>query len=125
MIASACRDAAELLSQADGLLITAGAGISIDSGKMFNDDGWIADRADRRISRPQTWLARLQRPVVLEVGAGTVIPTVRRFGESIGCPLIRVNTSEARVGLRRDIAIPLGALDGLSQIHAAFTSLTA
>ncbi|MBA5606011.1 NAD-dependent deacetylase [Duganella sp. FT3S] len=92
---------------------------------MFNDDGWIADHADRTISRLETWLARLQRPVVLEIGAGTAIPTVRRFGESIGCPLIRVNTGESQVGLRRDIAIPLGALDGLSRIHAAFKKLAA
>lgn len=61
----------------------------------------------------------LQRPVVFEVGAGTTIPSVRDFGEQAACPLIRINPAESTVGLRRDIGVPSGALDGITRIAQA------
>ena len=67
----------------------------------------------------RAWLARLQRPVVVEAGAGTAIPTVRYLGEKAGCPLIRINPAESAVDRHRDISIPLGALEGISRIAAA------
>jgi hypothetical protein len=83
---------------------------------IFGDWGWDGIRANQQKSRLDAWLARLERPVVVEVGAGTAIPTVRWFGEEVGFPLIRINPTESNVGLHRDIAIPLGALDGITRI---------
>lgn len=50
-------------------------------------------------ARMTSWFAGVKRPVVIELaGAGLQIPTVRRLGESIGAPLIRINPREALVG---------------------------
>ncbi|MDF3035519.1 MAG: NAD-dependent deacetylase, partial [Paucimonas sp.] len=70
---------------------------------MFGDWEWDSIRVDRQKSRLDAWLARIERPVVLEIGAGIAIPTVRECGESLDCPLIRLNPVDAEVGLRRDI----------------------
>lgn len=86
---------------------------------MFGDWGWDNRHAERQHTRLQAWLARTQRTVVLEIGAGTAIPTVRYFGEEAGCPLIRINPTECEVGLARDIGIPLGALEGITRITRA------
>jgi NAD-dependent SIR2 family protein deacetylase len=90
---------------------------------MFGDDGYDGRRSDAQTERLQTWLARLQRAVVIEIGAGTAISTVRRFGEWTGWPLIRINPTESAVALKRDIAIPLGALEGIQRIEQAMKSL--
>jgi NAD-dependent SIR2 family protein deacetylase len=86
---------------------------------MFGDWEWDETRAGQQQLRLEAWLARLQRPVVLEIGAGTAIPTVRHFGEELGCPLVRINPADWGVGLHRNIAIPLGALDGMKRIVRA------
>jgi NAD-dependent SIR2 family protein deacetylase len=90
---------------------------------MFGDGDWDGDAAERQMLRLETWLARVDKPVVIEVGAGTAIPTVRRFGESLGCPLIRINPTEFRVGIAHNIGIPLGAREGMTRIADALESL--
>lgn len=54
---------------------------------MFNDHGWVEDRANRQISQEATWLGSLievgARVVVIERGAGTSIPSVRQSGSSV------------------------------------------
>ena len=86
---------------------------------MFGDWDWDESHSRHQQSRLDAWLARLQRPVVIEVGAGTAIPTVRLFGAELGCPLIRINPAESSVGRRNDIGIPLGALAGIRHIAEA------
>jgi len=86
---------------------------------MFGDWDWDGTRTTQQSARLDAWIARLQRPVVVEIGAGTSIPTVRMYGEELGCPLIRINPMESNVGLHRDIAVPLGALKGISMIAEA------
>jgi hypothetical protein len=86
---------------------------------MFGDGAWLEEASVRQQSRLQTWLARSRRPVVLELGAGTAIASVRIFGEQAGCPLVRVNPREPEVALARDIGIALGAQDAIERIAAA------
>lgn len=83
---------------------------------MFSDGGWDDTRTLQQHAGLNAWLARLTRPAVLEIGAGTAIPSVRIFGEDIGCPLIRINPTESAVERQRDLAVPLGALDGIGRI---------
>lgn len=90
---------------------------------MFGDWHWDEIRTDMQSSRMNAWQARAKRPVVIELGAGTAIPTVRRFGEEVGCPMIRLNPTESTVGLRRDIGIPIGALDGILRITELLQSM--
>ncbi len=99
------------------------AGLARPNIMMFGDWDWNGENAVRQQSRFEAWMARAERPVVIEIGAGTAIPTVRYFGEEQGCPLVRINPTEAQVGLARDIAIPLGAEQGITAIAEALANL--
>lgn len=92
---------------------------------MFGDDGFDGARAEQQTGRLETWLVRLRQAVVIEIGAVTAIATVRHFGESTHRPLIRINLGEPAVALRRDIAIPLGALDAMTRIALALQDIAA
>lgn len=83
---------------------------------LFGDWDFEGTRYQHSSSRLMTWFARLTRPVVIEIGAGTVIPSARHFGEELNCPLIRINPGESKVGLHRDISITLGAKEALMRI---------
>ncbi|MGJ7917815.1 SIR2 family NAD-dependent protein deacylase [Massilia sp. LXY-6] len=87
---------------------------------MFNDSGWIGTRQDRQAVRRHEWLDRVRRPVVIELGAGIAIPTVRHFSHRIaqrpGAALIRINPREPHIGMLPGVAIAGGALDVLSAI---------
>lgn len=89
---------------------------------MFNDSDWIDQRAERQRQRLDDWLASVQRLVIIELGAGTAIPTVRRFGERAGGTLIRINPTEPQIGKPTAIGLKLGAFEGLSMIEAALQS---
>lgn len=82
---------------------------------MFGDWSWVPMRQQQQELRLQAWLDRVRRPVVIELGAGTAIPTLRRFADRLGAPLIRINPdpAQAAVALSRDVAIPCGALEAI------------
>lgn len=87
---------------------------------MFGDWGWLSERTMSQGDRLREWLARtdLSNTVVVEMGAGTAIPTVREFGEEIqesGATLIRINPREAQ-GPVGTISIFDGAQDSLVAI---------
>ena len=86
---------------------------------MFGDWNFEGRKYEQSESILITWLARTTRPVVIELGAGTAIPSARHFGEELECPLIRIKPTESHVGLHRDIAIALGAKDALQRIFYA------
>lgn len=88
---------------------------------MFGDWAWVSMRQQQQEQGLQAWLDACRRPVVIEIGAGTAIPTLRRFAERFGAPLIRINSkpAEAEVALARDVSIPLGALEGIRGIASA------
>lgn len=85
---------------------------------MFGDWNWQDHRSRAQQSRLNAWLADVSRPLVIELGAGTNIPTVRRFGEALDVPLIRINPTEAAIVRRRDLSLPMGALEALRGIDA-------
>ncbi len=89
---------------------------------MFGDWDFNGIRYQQSESRLHAWFARLTRPVVIEIGAGTAIPSVRHFGEELNCPLIRINLGESQVGLHRDIGIALGAMNALDKISQQLTA---
>jgi len=93
---------------------------------MFGDGAWIADRSRAQELRQERWLQSVRRPVVIEIGAGTAIPSVRWFTERIihefGGRLIRINPTESRVPTLHDIGLAVGALQGLSAIAAELGS---
>jgi len=86
---------------------------------MFYDNTWVSKRYDRQYGRYQKWLAALHgKAVVIEVGAGTAIPSVRAeceaFAEEFDATLIRINPSEPRC--HDGISIRLPGLDALQRI---------
>jgi NAD-dependent SIR2 family protein deacetylase len=88
---------------------------------MFGDWGWIEHRSERQAARLARWLDEVERPVVIELGAGTAIPSVRNFsGEVIrrSGRLVRINPREPKVPTPLDVGLAAGALEGLMAIAA-------
>lgn len=90
---------------------------------MFGDYGWIEARERAQAARLQAWLGSASRPVVIEIGAGTAIPSVRLFSRHVarafGGRVIRINTREAAGVDAVDVALAMGALEACSAIAAA------
>ena len=86
---------------------------------MFNDWDWAEGRTRVQLARLQDWRRRVERPVAIEIGAGSAIATVRAFAHGLDAPLIRINPSEWQVPRARDVGIAVGARDGIAAIAAA------
>jgi len=91
---------------------------------MFGDADWIDDRAQAQARRLEARLRLSSRPVVVEIGAGQAVPTVRHFSQQLAfdrrAPVIRINPREPEVpGLPQAIGLPLNALEALRAIDAA------
>ena len=85
---------------------------------MFGDWSWISDRTDKQHERFGSWIKSfpaVRDLVVVEIGAGTAVPTVRAACERIGAPLIRINPRESQ-GPPGTVGIPLPALEAIQQI---------
>lgn len=91
---------------------------------MFDDIQWIARRSAQQGDQKQAWLQSMQRPVVLEIGAGKAISTVRDFSKWVVQKqrghLIRINPGDYTVGREQDVGIELGALAAISWIEQSF-----
>lgn len=90
---------------------------------MFGDNAWLSERAACQQQGFNRFLASAEAPLlVIELGAGTAIPTIRHLSERLtrrdGSRLIRINPREAQVPAGQ-ISLPVGALEGLKQIEAA------
>lgn len=87
---------------------------------MFGDGRWVPRRTRGQQQALEQWLRQVAAPVVLELGAGTHVPTVRWFGESLGAPLLRINpdadTTPLPVRGSTVAAGALAALHGLGEI---------
>jgi hypothetical protein len=115
--------AAEEVRSADALLITAGAGMGVDSGlpDFRGTQGfWRAYPAIAKLGLSFQQMAnRSARVVVIELGAGSAIPTVRhtseRVVERLDGRLIRINPREDHAPSGH-IGLPLSAAEGIRQI---------
>ena len=85
---------------------------------MFGDGEWLSQRTAGQRRRLEQWLRTTRRPVVIEIGAGSHVPTVRWFSETLGEPLIRINPTEPDIP-GRGVSLAMGGLDALSGIRAA------
>lgn len=91
---------------------------------MFGDWGWINRRTERQEARVDAWCADVgQRLVVIELGAGTAIPTARRYGEYYGGALIRINPREAAVSGKRHVSFACGAAEGVTGLLEGLQSM--
>lgn len=85
---------------------------------MFGDWGWVGLPYEKQQQRLAAWISSVSKPVVVEVGAGNALPTVRRFSERFSAQrLIRINLRESNtnpdhgVGLEGAAAATLKMLD--------------
>lgn len=89
---------------------------------MFDDFGWLPRRAKGQEAGLRRWLGKAMRIVVIELGAGTAIPSVRHFSHDLvinhGARLIRINPRESAVPTRHDVAIAGPALAALQTLGA-------
>ncbi|MBF0400875.1 MAG: NAD-dependent deacetylase [Magnetococcales bacterium] len=91
---------------------------------LFRDKGWIEERTKAQEERLWQWLENLlvtkRRLVIVEVGAGTALPTIRKRSEFYGklhhAILIRINPRDYHVHKERYISLPLTALEAIEGI---------
>ena len=94
---------------------------------MFGDWHWIPERTAAQEQRFSDWLAKAAGPnlVIVELGAGSAVPTVRMTSEQIaarsGATLVRINPREPQVR-HGHIGIALDALEALEAIDKQITS---
>ncbi len=86
---------------------------------MFGDRAWIEGRSREQQRRLDTWLRAVARPLVVEVGAGSTVTTVRAYVHTLDAPLIRINPREWQVPHRRDVGLAVGAREGIEEIENA------
>lgn len=93
---------------------------------MFNDWGWTPQRCESQSRAEARWLDSIAegqaRVVVVEIGAGKAIPSVRHFGHRISHELdgriIRINPGESQVPSSMDVGLAMGSLEALRGIDA-------
>lgn len=95
---------------------------------MFSDHHWLPQRNLKQEADLSRWLSAVERPVVIEIGAGTAIPSVRFFSHSVlqehGGRLIRINPREFAVPTKLDVGVSVGALEALTAIDEQIASNT-
>lgn len=100
---------------------------------MFGDWSFDDQRSKAQSNRQAKWLDSLMnyyaRPIIIEMGAGTAIPSVRHFSHHVSHKydgrIIRINPRESQVPSSRDVGIATGSLEALVGIDALLQSLLA
>lgn len=96
---------------------------------MFDDWRWNPDRSQAQRDRLDRWLDRSQAPLVIEIGAGRAVATVRHFRlqrmQQRGSRLIRINRDEANIHNPDALEMALGAKEALQRIDAHIKRRTA
>lgn len=83
---------------------------------MFWDHAWVENYSERQLATFASWIPTVQRLVVIELGAGCALPTVRRFSERHGPRVIRINPREDAISPKFGIGISCGAKEALQII---------
>jgi NAD-dependent SIR2 family protein deacetylase len=86
---------------------------------MFGDPQFSYNRETAQFWPFHEWASSLKNPVVIEVGAGIHIATVRMMGEEYAKTLIRINPRDYEVRNPEDVGIPLNGLEGISKLYEA------
>ncbi|KYQ84009.1 NAD-dependent deacetylase [Acinetobacter sp. NRRL B-65365] len=87
---------------------------------MFDDYTWLSQRQKQQMHRLTTFLEDHYQPIVIELGAGTAIPTVRYFSERFAPNMIRINPREFALPSKGGIALPTCAEQGARSIYQIF-----
>lgn len=91
---------------------------------MFNDIAWVSRRSHEQHNSLKAWMKTVSRPVVIELGAGTEIATVRYFAEQQRGPLIRINPRDAHLRpSAQHVSLPMGAMQAMEGIQDALLEM--
>ncbi|MDF3836946.1 Sir2 family NAD-dependent protein deacetylase [Cupriavidus basilensis] len=100
------------------------AGMARPNILMFDDYAWVDPPTAESRARLDAWIGARNDILVIEVGAGTEIPTARRFGERQATQLIRINARQAGVrGGKHNMGLAGAALDTLVAIEEVASRL--
>ncbi|MBW7858222.1 MAG: NAD-dependent deacetylase [Leptonema sp. (in: Bacteria)] len=84
---------------------------------LFSDYGWLSNRSDSQQRRLENWLNQTSKPAIIEIGAGTAVPTVRRFSETIAnhfnTKMIRINKESASLNATNVIHLQASTIDAI------------
>jgi NAD-dependent SIR2 family protein deacetylase len=89
---------------------------------MFGDYSWLPDRTHAQSERFDYFMDENsnKKIAVIEMGAGTAIPSIRytseRIADSYDARVIRINPREAHIKGEKNISLPVGALEALRAI---------
>lgn len=93
---------------------------------MFGDGAWVESRTRQQSQLVLARLGGARRPLVIELGAGTAVPSVRHFGQGVlsqcNGRLLRINPREPAVPLSDDLGLAMGALAALQALDAALAA---
>ena len=115
-------DACELTSALPKCLYC--GGLARPNILMFDDWFWQARPYQQQKKRLEQWLTQVEAPLVIEIGAGVAIPTVRHFSERVannGQRLIRINPADATIPLGNGVSLAMGGLAGINVINAVLS----
>ncbi|KXO86821.1 NAD-dependent deacetylase [Acinetobacter venetianus] len=87
---------------------------------MFDDYDWLSHRHHLQGQRLDHFIKVHRNPIVIEIGAGTAIPTVRYFSERFAPNLIRINPREYILPPHGGIALASNAEAGIKSIYQIF-----
>ena len=91
---------------------------------MFGDWDWDSRRSDEQQLRFEDFLQRVIVKrldlIIVEIGAGTAVPTVRLTGErlakELGAKVIRINPREPEIDPALGWGLPMGGLEGIATL---------
>ncbi len=97
---------------------------------MFSDWDWLDKRSQYQLKRYAEWkkevAAEKIKVAVIEIGAGTAIPSIRRMSESAAkefrTSLIRINPRDYH-GQHGTLKLPYGGLDGIRKLSSCCSRL--
>jgi len=90
---------------------------------MFGDWSFIGNRTDKQAREFHNWTMKNKgkKTVIIEIGAGSAVPTIRSFGDRFAraeenTTLIRINPREEYVLDEKNIGLPFGGYEGIKTI---------
>lgn len=91
---------------------------------MFGDGQWVQDRTAEQQAVFAAWLQQIECPLVIEIGAGTAVATVRQVAESLRtryrARMLRINPDGKSVLEENFLCISAGGLVALGLLENEF-----
>lgn len=83
---------------------------------MFDDWNWNSTVKEEQLILLKKWLESVKSPVIIELGAGVDLPSIRQISEAQGFPLIRINPRHSIIPEGGGVSLGYGACRGMELI---------